>query len=99
MFDVGYFWDMKQCSRCKKERNTWEHQWPSYARIEIGISCQMSQHLKIHYNHSLVKDFSQQGVVLEYGNGYKIPESEYGLCVECQNELVELIGNFFNTTK
>ena len=90
---------MEKCSKCKEELTGWWNQWPNFARIEIGVSSRMTDHLKIPYNHSLVKEFQEQKVVLEYGAGFKIPKSEYRLCCKCQNELVELIGDFFNTTK
>jgi hypothetical protein len=84
-----------KCSRCEKEKGKhWENGWPNFGKIEIGFSAQMEKVIKIPYKSDLVEKMEPQKAVLKWGN-----EEKYNLCSNCQEELIVIIGNFFNNKK
>lgn len=98
------------CSRCGNVANPtdgWEHGWPNYGHIRLGIDCCSMDALTgdagiscsrniWHDNHPMMEKFDAQEVVFTWGNGYEYDTvGKYRLCHKCQRELISIIGAFF----
>lgn len=92
------------CSRCAEPANPtdrWEHGWPNYGRIELGLdSC--GQMTGWGWSHPAMPESrleSAQRLILEWGTGHGYDsEGRYRLCRACQRRLWETLAQFFKAT-
>lgn len=97
----------KYCDRCGNILNRtdrWEYDWPNYGTITLGYNSCIDTHLVGGYRasrdrtwlkegHPALTEFGFQRVTFRWG---KMGENEkYRLCLDCQTELIQMIGRFF----
>jgi hypothetical protein len=96
------------CSRCGEVANPddgWENGWPLAGEISAGFPSQLYRYLvpgaswnsgrddrafKLAKQHPAIKELGMQNVVFRWGE--RMP---YRLCYECQQRLLQVIGDFF----
>ncbi len=105
----------ERCGRCASKigKTSWEDGWPNWGKISLGCSSQSFAKLRGRTSgcatdedfewwravkHPVLIDTYAQEVRLEWGS-YIRASTWYRLCRKCQNELIALIGGFFEMDK